>query len=324
MDVSSAIAQDEHGPILRIDYAPGATISRVNKGLRRRKEKSLLGFGIEPASGRWVGGPAEGEDDDAPPDSAIVQRIVPIVEDNKNAALLRLATEPQSPVTTTTLQHAFTRGLETVFQLEEGETLTEPVPNRDDRKAVLTFEATEGGAGVLTRLVSEPKRLADVARSALGLMHFENLELAIATADPSKLTQDPSAQCVKGCYRCLLSYYNQPDHEFIDRTDPELLEILLRLARAEVVPIVAKQPDAPEDLISRIKGSTVPTPDVSPLVVGEAAFPLVWRSHLVLASESPLTPDQRTAVEALGFTILQLGDSSEPPAELLRLLGVQQ
>ena len=40
-----------------------------------------------------------------------------------------------------------------MFQLEEGETLTEPVPNRDDRKAVLAFEATEGGAGVLTRLV---------------------------------------------------------------------------------------------------------------------------------------------------------------------------
>ena len=68
-------------------------------------------------------------------------------------------------------------------------------------------------------------------------MHFENLDLAIAAADPSNLTEDPSAQCVKGCYRCLLSYYNQPDHELIDRTDPELLEILLRLARAEVDPV---------------------------------------------------------------------------------------
>ena len=323
-DVSSAIAQDEHGPILRIDYAPGATISRVNKGLRRRRERSLLGFGIEPASGRWVGGPAEGEDDEAPPDSAIVQRIVPIVEDNKNAALLRLAAEPRSTVTTTTLQHAFTRGLETVFQLEEGETLTEPVPNRDDRKAILTFEATEGGAGVLTRLVSEPKRLADVARSALGLMHFQNLDLAIATADPSKLTEDPSAQCVKGCYRCLLSYYNQPDHELIDRTDPELLEILLRLARAEVVPVVARQPDAPEDLMTRIKGWGLPTPDANPLVAGETAFPMVWRSHLVVATEFALTPEQQSAVEALGFSVVRLDDSSEPPTELRRLLGVQQ
>ena len=232
-DVTSAIAQDEHGPILRIDYAPGATISRVNKGLRRRKEKSLLGFGIEPASGRWAGSPEEranqGGADQEPPDSAALQRIVPIVEDNKNAALLRLAVQPRSMVTTTTLQHAFTRGLETVFQLEEGETLTEPVPNRDNRKAILAFEATEGGAGVLTRLVSEPQRLADVAKSALGLMHFQNLDLAISTGDPASLTEDPNAECVKGCYRCLLSYYNQPDHEHIDRTDPELLETLLRL-----------------------------------------------------------------------------------------------
>ena len=324
LDVASAIAQDEHGPILRIDYAPGATISRVNKGLRRRKEKSLLGFGIDPASGRWVGGPAEGEEDEAPPDSAIVQRIVPIVEDNKNAALLRLAVEPQSPATTTTLQHAFTRGLETVFQLEEGETLTEPVPNRDERKAILTFEATEGGAGVLTRLVSEPRRLADVAKSALDLMHFQNLDLAISTGDPSKLTEDPSAQCVKGCYRCLLSYYNQPDHELIDRTDPELLEILLRLARAEVVPVAARQPDAPEDLLTRIKGWSLPAPDASPLVVGEATFPLVWRSHLVVVSESMLTPEQQSAVETLGLSVVHLDDSSEPPTELRRLLGFQQ
>ncbi len=326
-DVSSAIAQDEHGPILRIDYAPGATISRVNKGLRRRKEKSLLGFGIEPASGRWVGSPEEANDGDAdhaPPDSAGAQRIVPIVEDNKNAALFRLAVEPRSMVTTTTLQHAFTRGLETVFQLEEGETLTEPVPNRDNRKAILAFEATEGGAGVLTRLVSEPKRLADVAKSALGLMHFQNLDHAISTGDPASLTEDPNAQCVKGCYRCLLSYYNQPDHEHIDRTDPELLETLLRLARANVIPTVVKQPNATDSLTARINGGHVPDPDPNPLLVGDTSFPLVWRSHLVVASEIAPTPEQQSALEALGFSVVHIDKKSgEPPAELVRLLGVQ-
>jgi hypothetical protein len=327
-DVTSAIAQDEHGPILRIDYAPGATISRVNKGLRRRKEKSLLGFGIEPASGRWVGSPEEANDgdaDQAPPDSAAPQRIVPIVEDNKNAALFRLAVEPRSMVTTTTLQHAFTRGLETVFQLEEGETLTEPVPNRDNRKAILAFEATEGGAGVLTRLVSEPKRLADVARSALGLMHFQNLDFAIGTGDPADLVEDANAQCVKGCYRCLLSYYNQPDHEHIDRTDPELLETLLRLARANVIPMVVKQPNNTNSLNARINGAGVPDPDPNPLLVAGTSFPLVWRSHLVVASEIALTPEQRSALEALGFSVVHIdNNSSEAPAELVRLLGVRQ
>jgi hypothetical protein len=88
IDVSSAIAADSEGPILHLDYASGATISRLNKGLRRRKEKTVLGFGIDPATGRWVGGEiqAEGTPD---PDEPIKQRIVPIVQDNKNAALVR-------------------------------------------------------------------------------------------------------------------------------------------------------------------------------------------------------------------------------------------
>ncbi len=137
IDVTSAIASDDDGPILRLDYASGATISRVNKGLRRRREKSILGFGIDPATGRWTGGPADGGDEEQTPEGAIKQRVVPIVQDNKNAALLRLAESSLSETAITTLQHALARGLRLVFQLEESETLTEPVPSRDNRKAIL-------------------------------------------------------------------------------------------------------------------------------------------------------------------------------------------
>src|SRR5262249_3837875 len=137
LDVLAAAAVDDQGLIIQIDYASGATISRVNKGLRRRREKSVFGFGIDSSSGRWTGGINDDDDEQSPADVPVVQRIVPIVEDNKNAALLRLAAEFQSPSAMPTLQHAFTRGLETVFQLEEGETLTEPVPSREARKAIL-------------------------------------------------------------------------------------------------------------------------------------------------------------------------------------------
>ena len=95
-----------------------------------------------------------------------------------------------------------------MFQLEEGETLTEPVPTRDRRKAILAFEATEGGAGVLGRLTSEPAILAQIARAALELMHYGDIDKAIAACDPTLLAEDDGAECVKGCYRCLLSYYN--------------------------------------------------------------------------------------------------------------------
>ncbi len=325
-DVASAIAQDSEGMLLRLDYAPGAKISRVNKGLRRRKEKSIFGFGIDPSSGRWVATPGDASDGDAdqsPPEKTPPQLIVPIVEDNKNAALIRLAAEPESTVTITTLQHAFTRGLETVFQLEEGETLTEPVPNRDSRKAILAFEATEGGAGVLTRLVSETDRLAEIAKSALGLMHFQNLDEAISSGDPSRLKEDPKANCVKGCYRCLLSYYNQPDHELIDRTDPEAVEILLRLARAKVVAVAKQIPNHGNEPVPLLTDLwRLPAPDPNPVKIEDATYNLVWRSHLVVATAEPPKVNQRMALEALGFSVVTFdATADEPPEELRRLLG---
>src|SRR6202051_708701 len=45
LDVVDAAASDADGSILSLSYAPGATISRLNKGLRRRKERSIFGFG---------------------------------------------------------------------------------------------------------------------------------------------------------------------------------------------------------------------------------------------------------------------------------------
>src|SRR3546814_1085582 len=66
LDVASALAGDGDGPVLHIDYASGTTISRLNKGLRLRKQKSILGFAIDPATGRWYGRPAEDDAEAGP------------------------------------------------------------------------------------------------------------------------------------------------------------------------------------------------------------------------------------------------------------------
>src|SRR5262249_52393084 len=132
-------------------------------------------------------------------------------------------------------QHALLRGIESVFQLEEGEILAEPVPTRHERKGVLFYEGTEGGAGVLTRLVSEPDRLASVARAALRIMHFNAGLDSELPVDPELLTDSPGTECVAACYRCLMSYFNQPDHELLDRRDAAARRILLRTARATTV-----------------------------------------------------------------------------------------
>lgn len=321
-DVQSAIAADQDGPILRLDYASGASISRVNKGLRRRREKSILGFEIDTATGRWAASTPEDDAVEAP-DRAPKQRVVPIVQDNKNAALLRLADERLSETSMATLQHALTRGLELVFQLEEGETLTEPVPSRDERKAILIFEATEGGAGVLNRLASEPRALAQVARASLELMHCKNIDAAVAAADPDLIEYVAEPKCVMGCYRCLLSYYNQPEHELIDRTDRDALRVLLRLVRGRTSNTVLTAETEEDGWPQACANWQLPAPDTQPLAVGGLSLPLAWRSRLVAATFEPLSPEALSAVESLGFVVVNLPETpgAEPPSELAEVLG---
>jgi hypothetical protein len=323
IDTTSAIASDSEGAVLRVDYASGAKISRLNKGLRRRKEKSILGFGIDPATGRWVGGEIDDEGNQDP-DEPIKQRIVPIVQDNKNASLIRLYGELPSDTSMTTLQHALARGLELIFQLEEGETLTEPVPSRDKRRAILAYEATEGGAGVLGRLTNDPRALARVARAALELMHFRDIDAAVAAGDPGLLKADDKADCVKACYRCLLSYYNQPDQEFIDRTDPAVLGVLLRLARSEVnpakPPLIGTQSDA---WLGAFKKWGLPAPHGEALAIENREIRFVWRDHRVAADIGEIPDEVTAAADAIGFAIVSLpAEPTEgPPADLVELLG---
>ena len=319
LDVDTAVARDPAGPFLTINYAPGAQISRVNKGLRRRREKSILGFGIDPSTGRWVKGPDD--DDDGPPDRTPAQRVVPIVQDNKNAALIRAIGSPLGPEVMATVQHALTRGLEIAFQLEEGEVLSEPTPSRDNRRAILLYEATEGGAGVLNRLISEPDRVARIARAALDLMHLESIDAAAEAANPDLLRDKDGTECVKGCYRCLLSYYNQPDQELIDRTNVEARRVLLRLACSRV-----ERQGVPEQTTSGWADALarwgLRAADAEPLLVDGVALPLVWRDYLVAGLTVPVSEFARSAILARGFSIVDL--PSEPgdaaPRDLVSLL----
>jgi hypothetical protein len=215
--------------------------------------------------------------------------------------------------------------LELTFQLEEGETYTEPVPSRDRRNAILVYEATEGGAGVLSRVIQEPGKLAEVARAALELMHYENLDAAISAQDAGQLTTDPDARCVKGCYRCLLSYYNQPDHEYIDRTDPEACRLLLRLA-ASTVHTEERQQEPPAALkpwVEAIEAWGLAKPSDKPMSVDGVDLPLVWREHRIVAVPDGVSSEVVAKLESMAFTVFTLPNElpTDPPVQLAKLLG---
>jgi superfamily II DNA/RNA helicase len=336
LDVRRGTVIDEEGEIARLAYGPGATITRINKGLRRRKNRTQLGFKMDPVTGYWAKNEEEGEEENTDPTASPRQWIVPTVQDRKNALLVQPAIEGMSQTALATVQHALLRGIETVFQLEEGEVLAEPMPTRDERNGFLLYEATEGGAGVLTRLAVEPDLLALVAKEALAIMHFD-LETGLPTV-ATALSDLPASSCVAACYRCLMSYYNQPDHELLDRRDEDARLLLLRLARsrlkgqgddqaglnATTVP-AAMPADPTAAFVEKAQTLDLPTPDREPLQVDGQSLPLVWRGSYVAASLAELNAQALAELRDKGFEVVVLGTdpqawSKHLPA-LSKLLG---
>ena len=218
--VKQADLTDEAGSVLlRLTYGDAATIWRANMGPSRRRATTRDGFMLDLDTGYWGrandndedGGDEDGEE----PDSGRFQRVIPFVTDSRNALLI----EPAEGIdldmdAMATLQAALKSAMEVVLGVESSELAAEPLPSTDDRRILLFYESAEGGAGVLRRLVDEgePDLWHQIAAEALRRCHFDPATLDDAAGKPG----DPDP-CEAACYKCLLSYYNQPDHDRLDR-----------------------------------------------------------------------------------------------------------
>jgi hypothetical protein len=328
LDVREATLALGDVPIMTLQYANGAEISRINKGLKRRKDQDVHGFYIDPRTGYWAKNPDEGETAEPDPDVAKPVRIVPIVEDRKNALLLRFS-DPHglAPEVVATVQHALLRGIEVAFQLEEGEILGEPLPRRDDRRTILLYEATEGGAGVLSQLIDDRGALRRAVTAALDLMHFDNAEVAVAHGDLEKLQVRADETCVRGCYRCLLSYFNQPDHELIERDNDAAKQMLIDIARATLTADraskAAGEDDGARGWRQAFATAGLSDPDGGVKTFGGRQFPFVWTEHQVAAGVGALTDDVAAAAADRGWSLADLPEDpgAGVPAQLFALLG---
>lgn len=230
--VTATSVAESGDTLLELQYGPAATLWRINLGWRRRKEKSVYGFSLDATTGEWTRDPQSPTDaeDDKVGKGKTVQRVTPYVEDTRNVLVLGPALELPEPAMVS-LQHALKRGIEQEYQIEEAELAAEPLPDAESRNRILFYEAAEGGAGVLTRVAGDSGAVSRIARKALEVCHYTSK--SGEWEGPGDL-EDGNDECEAGCYRCLLSYYNQPDHPLIDRRHPELLDLLCRLARGRL------------------------------------------------------------------------------------------
>lgn len=215
----------------RLTYVPAATIWKINLGLRRRANPNELGFWINPYTGLWSKrDDDEGGEESQDPNAAVKKevRIVPFVRDTKNMLVVEPPHEiVESREAMSTFRAALQRGIERVFQLESSELAAEYLPNGDAPSRILLYEASEGGSGVLNRLVDEAQRevcFREIAKKALEVMHYR---LSSATGGYEEVED---VKCQAGCYECLLSYYNQTEHEFINRRNAVVKSYLAKLA----------------------------------------------------------------------------------------------
>jgi len=209
--------------IARMEYGDSATVWRMNIGWKRRKEQHLMGFMLDVERGFWARNNDDPDDDDRDPMTARVQRVIPFVRDTRNVLLFEPG-DGQSPKFMATLQAALKKAIQVIYQLEDNELAVEPLPTDDQRRLLLIYEAAEGGAGVLRRLVDEPQAMAGVARTALELLHYD--------PDTGEDQESGEDRCEAACYDCLMGYWNQRDHELLDRAT--VREFLQQLSDATV------------------------------------------------------------------------------------------
>ncbi len=196
----------------RLTYGHAATLWRINLGWRRRSNPQQYGFILDTERGYW----ARKDDDQTAqelddPMSPRTMRVVPFVEDHKNCLLFEPA-DALELEQMASLQAALKNAIQVEYQLEDSELAAEPLPDGNQRRFILFYEAAEGGAGVLRRLVDDPGAFARVAGQALRLCHFD-------PQSGEDLRHAPNAKedCEAACYDCLMSYYNQMDHRLLDR-----------------------------------------------------------------------------------------------------------
>ncbi len=212
--------------LFALAYGHTATLWRINRGWRRRKDPNVLGFILDTERGYWARNEAEVEDDKDDPQSNSKMRVVPYVEDRRNCLLI----EPKitlSQEQMASLQPALKSAIQVLYQLEDNELAVEPLPNQDERRQILIYESSEGGAGVLRQLIEDPQAMANVACQALRICHFDP-----DTGEDQRHGPNSREECEAACYDCLMSYSNQPDHRLLDRM--QLRELLLQMAGSRV------------------------------------------------------------------------------------------
>lgn len=190
--------------LLRITYLPAARIHKVNRGWRLEDEE---GFKVGENTGEWYKQDADDPKKKEQPNEPL--RKVFIHTDFVADALYM---EPVKDMNlggkrkegAITLMYAIKRAIEQVFEVEAREIGAEVMGDKEEPN-IMIYESAEGSLGILKQVVeNDAGMMARIAAEAWTICHFD-------------LEDEGRERFGAASYRDLLSYFNQPYHESIDR-----------------------------------------------------------------------------------------------------------
>jgi len=201
----------------RVTYEASANIVLINSGLRDSDEDDLDGFALCMECNRWLTSEDQIEDhvDEEDPDcyanasEEAIKREIELFSEGQHDTVTLTTRVPENVELDRaesfyrTLKETVYQGILVAFDLDEEEidTFVKPATGEHGEVTVVIYETSEGGAGVLNALMDEA-RFRKAVREAQTVLH-----------------DDPEDDgCERACYECLLSFYNQREHEYLDRT----------------------------------------------------------------------------------------------------------
>lgn len=191
--IRKAVVRTGGNHLLNLRFVPAARLVSVNRGWR----SSLIeGFPMGMTSGSW-----RSSIPDPDPDAKEEYKLVKLWTSNLADALYiepiqGLGLDPDGVIT---LQHALKRAIESVFQVEPSEIAVSGL-GLHECPNILLYEAAEGSLGILSQLVDDVDAFHKVVEAAEAICRYEE--------DSYK---------APASYDDLMSYYNQRDHQILNR-----------------------------------------------------------------------------------------------------------
>ncbi|BAZ78851.1 DEAD/DEAH box helicase [Sphaerospermopsis kisseleviana CS-549] len=198
---SGTVLAADNTPLFKLTYGATAKLWRINRGLKKNTEER--GFKLDTKTGNWGDTKNNLQTNSLPtnlPPETLHTEVNLMVDDTCNILVIEPLNVPQDnkEAFIATLQHTLETAIQAVYKLEPDELDSERL---GEGKYLLFWEASEGGAGVLSQLLQQANAFIKIANAALDICHF----------------LEPKDTCIQACYECLLSYRNQFDHPLINR-----------------------------------------------------------------------------------------------------------